>query len=228
MRDMTHSYAWHDSFICVTWLNHTCDMTHLYAWLTHLHAWNSFICVTWLMHTCDMTHLTTMLFHLHRCLKETQKPTLIVTQTHEPIHFKLAPYIQHQTSRTATQKKEMARSRNTSRSCNSSKDIHTKSIQISCDLFETHSDVSTQFARETSTYTLRAREQFVWGTFTQFVQRTHHAIGKKQQIHAICTRKQFLYFHNVSPGGFALLTPWLLLCSINMYQLRNVHAICIN
>jgi len=174
------------------------------------------------MHTCDMTHLTTMLFHLHRCLKETQKPTLIVTQTHEPIHFKLAPYIQHQTSRTATQKKEMARSRNTSRSCNSSKDIHTKSIQMSCDLFETHPDVSTQFARETSTYTLRAREQFVWGTFTQFVQSTHHAIGKKQQIHAICTKKQFLNFHNVSPGGFALLTPWLLLCSINMYQLRNV------
>ena len=26
--DMTHSYVWHDSFICVTWLTHMCDMTH--------------------------------------------------------------------------------------------------------------------------------------------------------------------------------------------------------
>ena len=29
--DMTHSYVWHDSFICVIWLIHTCDMTHLYV-----------------------------------------------------------------------------------------------------------------------------------------------------------------------------------------------------
>jgi len=40
----------HDSFICVTWLIHTCDMTHLYVW--H----DSFIRVTWLIHMCDMTH----------------------------------------------------------------------------------------------------------------------------------------------------------------------------
>ena len=38
MCDMTHSYVWHDSFICVTWLIHMCDMTHSYVW--H----NSFIC----------------------------------------------------------------------------------------------------------------------------------------------------------------------------------------
>jgi len=43
MCDMTHSYVWHDSFICVTWLIHMCDMTHSYVW--H----DSFICVTWLM-----------------------------------------------------------------------------------------------------------------------------------------------------------------------------------
>jgi len=48
--DMTHSYMWHDSFIHVTWLFHTCDMTHSYMW--H----DSFIHVTWLIHTCDMTH----------------------------------------------------------------------------------------------------------------------------------------------------------------------------
>jgi len=32
MCDMTHSYVWHDSFICVTWLIHMCDMTHSYVW----------------------------------------------------------------------------------------------------------------------------------------------------------------------------------------------------
>jgi len=28
MCDMTHSYVWHDSSICVMWLFHMCDMTH--------------------------------------------------------------------------------------------------------------------------------------------------------------------------------------------------------
>jgi len=50
MCDMTHSYVWHDSFICVTWLIHKRDMTHSYAW--HY----SFICMTWLTHMRDMTH----------------------------------------------------------------------------------------------------------------------------------------------------------------------------
>ena len=58
---MTHSYVWHDSFICVTWLIHMCDMTHSYVWhdsfMTHSYVWHdSFICVTWLIHMCDMTH----------------------------------------------------------------------------------------------------------------------------------------------------------------------------
>jgi len=48
--DKTHSYVWHDSFICATWLIHMCDLTHSYVW--H----DSFICVTWLIHMCDMTH----------------------------------------------------------------------------------------------------------------------------------------------------------------------------
>ena len=47
---MTHSYVWHDSFICVTWLIHTCDMTHSYV------CHDSFICVPWLIHMCEMTH----------------------------------------------------------------------------------------------------------------------------------------------------------------------------
>ena len=86
MCDMTHSYVWHDSFICVTRLIHTCDMAPLHichnsficgTWLlpfaglcekgrgAHNEAtygflasvWHdSFICVTWLIHTCDKTH----------------------------------------------------------------------------------------------------------------------------------------------------------------------------
>ena len=47
---MTHSCVWHDSFMCVTWLIHMCDMTHSCVW--HY----SFIYVTWLIHMCDMTH----------------------------------------------------------------------------------------------------------------------------------------------------------------------------
>jgi len=70
MCDMTHSYVWHDSFICVTWLIHMshsichwydafnvshialamCDMTHSYVW--H----DSFICVPWLIHMCATIH----------------------------------------------------------------------------------------------------------------------------------------------------------------------------
>jgi len=47
---MTHSYIWHDSFICVTWLIHICDMTHSYV------QQDLFVCVTWLIHIFDMTH----------------------------------------------------------------------------------------------------------------------------------------------------------------------------
>jgi len=50
MRDMPPSYVWRDSFICVTWLIHMWDMTYWYVW----HDW--LMCVTWLIHICDMTH----------------------------------------------------------------------------------------------------------------------------------------------------------------------------
>jgi len=54
---MTHSYVWHDSFICVPRpihtrhesCSHVCDVTHLYMW----HA--SFMHVTWLVRTCERT-----------------------------------------------------------------------------------------------------------------------------------------------------------------------------
>jgi len=32
LRDMTHLYLWHDSFICWKSLIHTCDTTHSYMW----------------------------------------------------------------------------------------------------------------------------------------------------------------------------------------------------
>jgi len=51
-RGMTHSYAWHDSFVCVTWLICMRDMTHSYAW--H----DSFVCVTWLIRMRDLTRMT--------------------------------------------------------------------------------------------------------------------------------------------------------------------------
>jgi len=43
--DMTHSYVWHDSFICVTWLIHTCDMTHSHVWflLVHVNSLKHFV-----------------------------------------------------------------------------------------------------------------------------------------------------------------------------------------
>ena len=48
--DMTYSYVGHDSFSCVTWLICMCDMTHSHVW--H----DSFTRVTWLIRMCDMTH----------------------------------------------------------------------------------------------------------------------------------------------------------------------------
>jgi len=33
------SYVWHDSFICVTWLIHMCDMTHSYVWHDSSYEW---------------------------------------------------------------------------------------------------------------------------------------------------------------------------------------------
>jgi len=71
-RDMTYSFVWLDSIICVTWPLHTCDMTQSYVWpdssihvttLIHVFAMthscmchDSFMYVPWLIHTYDVTY----------------------------------------------------------------------------------------------------------------------------------------------------------------------------
>jgi len=59
--DMTHSYVWHDSFMCVTCAWHDSCILHCVAW--HIHMWqDSFVFVTWLIQIwhdlflCDMNH----------------------------------------------------------------------------------------------------------------------------------------------------------------------------
>jgi len=64
VRDMTQSYAWHDSFTRATMLIHMLNMTHmthsraggkhLYTWLCHYKWRDSLICM--ITHSCDMTH----------------------------------------------------------------------------------------------------------------------------------------------------------------------------
>jgi len=46
-------HVWHDSFTCVTWLIHVCDITHSHVW--HY----SFTCETWLIHMCDIDNIHT-------------------------------------------------------------------------------------------------------------------------------------------------------------------------
>jgi len=82
MCDVTHSYVWHDSFmcvpwfihICVTWLIHMCDVTHLHVWR------DSFINETWPIHMCDMTHwyvrhdsLICVTWLIHMCAQKPKK-----------------------------------------------------------------------------------------------------------------------------------------------------------
>ena len=63
--EVTHSYVWHDSFICVTWLVHNVwhdsfigETRLIHMWdMTHSHArHDSCICETWLVHMWNTTH----------------------------------------------------------------------------------------------------------------------------------------------------------------------------
>jgi len=63
---MTRWYAWHDSIICVPWLNHMCAMTQSYV------CHDSIICVPWLICTCVMTSSlisVTQLIHMYDMLR---------------------------------------------------------------------------------------------------------------------------------------------------------------
>jgi len=61
-RYLTHSYVWHDLFICVWHDSFMCDhLCVLRLWfirdMPHSYVWHdAFIRVTWLIHMCDMTH----------------------------------------------------------------------------------------------------------------------------------------------------------------------------
>jgi len=66
MCDTIHSYVWHDSFLCVTWLIHMCDMTSIYVWhvsfmCCYKQLPHAFICITYevshICHTYDMSHM---------------------------------------------------------------------------------------------------------------------------------------------------------------------------
>jgi len=61
MFDRTHSYVWHDSFMCVIWLIHLCDMTHSHV-TPLIRMWHDlFICETYKQvatYTIPWLHLT--------------------------------------------------------------------------------------------------------------------------------------------------------------------------
>jgi len=53
--DMTHSCVWHGSFMCVTRLIRM--SSGMRQWKRSLYVWqDSFMCVAWFIHVCDMTH----------------------------------------------------------------------------------------------------------------------------------------------------------------------------
>jgi len=54
---MTHSCVCHDSFMCVTGLIDTCDMTHAHVWHDHSCVWHdAFVRVTWRIHMHAQCH----------------------------------------------------------------------------------------------------------------------------------------------------------------------------
>ena len=69
-RDITDSYVWRDSFICVTRHIHMCDVTNSHACPSRDRTYS---CVTWLIHMCDVTHshvcdsFVCATWHIHMC-----------------------------------------------------------------------------------------------------------------------------------------------------------------
>ena len=83
MCDMTHRDVWHESFICVTWLQTPQTPPLPFLWQGFM--WHdSFICVTWLIATCDTNHLyvwhdsfkcVTQLIYVFKCPRHIYKYT---------------------------------------------------------------------------------------------------------------------------------------------------------
>jgi len=77
IRDITHSYVWHDSFTYVSWPIHMCDMTHSYVWHDPFPCIGAMeMQIEWLIHMCVMTHSyvwhdsfirVTWLIHMYTC-----------------------------------------------------------------------------------------------------------------------------------------------------------------
>jgi len=79
---MTHSYVRYDSFICVIWLTHTCDMTHCLA-CVGLRCHSATRCNT-LQHTA--THCTTLQHTTTRCNTLQHTATHYNTLQHTATH----------------------------------------------------------------------------------------------------------------------------------------------
>jgi len=84
--DMTHAHECHDSFIRVIWLHFNCDMTPSYVW--H----DTFVPVTWLMHTCGVTHLYVWLNQVYEAT-ESELPSLRGTHKRALYMCKRASFI---------------------------------------------------------------------------------------------------------------------------------------
>ena len=116
------SCVWHDSGTCVTWLSHTCDMTHIDI-VTAFGALQQLkisrvrqfpMCVTWLSHMCDMTHIDIIwaleLYHsarsvcvchthTHRvCDKHTYEGVMVCVCDNDP--FIRVPWLSHMCDKT--------------------------------------------------------------------------------------------------------------------------------
>jgi len=106
MRNMTHSYVRHDSFVCETWLIRMWDMTHscllhhrcvaglsscaLCVHITHSHVQHgAFICAVWLICMWDMTD--SYLLH-HRCVAGLSSCARCVDMTHSHVPHS---YVRH-------------------------------------------------------------------------------------------------------------------------------------
>ena len=82
MCDMTHSYVWHVSLICMTWLIHMYDMTHSYVW-RHF----SLICVKKKKsHLCDPSLTRKRALYIHKRALYIRKRALYPNQK-SPIYL---------------------------------------------------------------------------------------------------------------------------------------------